>query len=161
MMQLSDFGIDENALPTGFYEVEDVLIKGFKSFIFIDCEDAEVNAEKLKQLSAFLQQLEQHIDSAFAAIAAELKHSSSTSAHYQQHHLENMSEDDKLGFFDTQNVTPELFLQALQLTSIGIYPGDDDSFAIVDIQLDPEFTNYLLSVALTASGKVIDIVMES
>lgn len=160
-MQLSDFGIDENELPTGFYEVEDVVIKGFSLFIFIDCEDGDVTTDKLEQLRVFLQQLEHHVDTAFAAIAVELKHSSSTSAHYQQFHLEDMSEDEKLGFFNTQNVTSDVFFQALQLTSIGIYPGHDDSFAILDIQLDPELTDHVLTVACTATGAVIDIAMEN
>lgn len=52
-------------------------------------------------------------------------------------------------------------LSRLALVRLGMYPEQDDSRMILDYSIDPDTTNYLLSVSFNAHGQAIAVNLES
>ncbi len=99
------------------------------------------------------------------ALAADLESGDEDSvALFRSHHIEELDESDLLDCFSVESVAEiddEVFLTALQLNRIGLYPEEQDAMLICDYSLKPGVTDYLLAVTFDASGKLVGVAMES
>lgn len=83
---------------------------------------------------------------------------------YVEHHLEELDEDDLSSLIDKSNkkLNPEMQLvKQLRLVRMGLYPQEEDQFAIFDYSIDPELTQYLVVLFTNEHGEVEYITMES
>ncbi|RZK30141.1 MAG: DUF2004 domain-containing protein [Hymenobacter sp.] len=83
---------------------------------------------------------------------------------YLEHHLEvaDKQELSTLIDFNDKGTEPEKQLLAkLHLIRIGLYPNNDENFAVFDYSLGESFTNYLVVINLNIKGKLDYMTMES
>ena len=72
---------------------------------------------------------------------------------YIDHHRDELPE--KLG-----HLTDDAFLRKVTLQSVALYP-ENESAIQMDFSINPDETQYVLCVSLTASGQISDVDMES
>ena len=80
---------------------------------------------------------------------------------YMEHHLEELEQADINKLFGTTEVSSDQFLSKLALCRVGIYPDSDEDFAVFDISLPEDVTDYLLVVRFSVDGEISYISMES
>ena len=83
---------------------------------------------------------------------------------YLEHHLEEVDKEElsTLIDFDDKSTEPEKqLLDKLRLVRIGLYPDNDENFAVFDYSLGESFTNYLVVINLNIKGKLDYMTMES
>ena len=131
--------------------------------IDLNFESEPVSETLLAAVGNAIAQIKELADLAWAAVSDDwdLDVESETARFYLQHHLEEFCEDEVVKLFGTTVIDKTIFIRALSLVRIGLYPEDEDMFAVFDIQLSQELTNYLMSVSLTQSGQVTGISFES
>jgi len=161
-MQIEPFGeIDPGNLED--YYGGEIEIDGDIIEIDINFDSASVDSGLLKKVSDFLSAVDSRIEKAFSAIAddLELDEDTGTARFYLQHHLNELSDEELLSVFGTDDVTEEIFLDSLLVTRIGLYPEDNESWSVVDIKLPDEFTTYLMTVSFNTNGELTGVSMES
>lgn len=89
------------------------------------------------------------------------KDKNSKTNQYLQHHLVSLGKERTVRVFGTKDITKKVFLDHLNLCRIGLYPEDDESYAIFDIQLPKNYTNYLLAITFDKKGNISDMSIES
>ncbi|REG88536.1 DUF2004 domain-containing protein [Flavobacterium aquicola] len=83
---------------------------------------------------------------------------------YLEHHLEEISKDEisTLINFDDSSTEPEQqLLTKLKLVRVGLYPHDEDNFAIFDYTIGRELTDYLVVIKTDENGELDYMTMES
>lgn len=83
---------------------------------------------------------------------------------YLEHHLEEVEKEElsSLINFDDKTTEPELqLLKKLKLIRIGLYPDNEDNFAIFDYSIGEEITNYLVVINTDEQGQLDYMTMES
>jgi hypothetical protein len=81
-----------------------------------------------------------------------------------EHHLEEVEQDElsTLINFDDSTTEPEQqLLTKLELVRIGLYPDNEDGFAILDYSIGREITNYLVVINTDQNGQLDYMSMES
>lgn len=162
-MDIRIFGTIDTQNPDEYYEDSIVL---FDKEVEIDLnilEEEEVDEARFNLVNDFLKSIESYAQKAFDAISADydLGEESETARFYLTHHLEEFSEDEQKEVFGSTDVDKATYMQALRLYRIGLYPEDDESFAIFDIQLPRDYTNYLMAVTFDDAGELSYISMDS
>ena len=161
-MEIEIFGkIDPNN-PEEYYEGT-VTLDGNSVEIDLNFESEEIEEEVMASVSDFLKSLDKFAKKAFDEISKDydLGEESETARFYLQHHIDESSEDELKDVFGTLDIDKETYFKALSLQRIGLYPEDDESFAVFDIQLPEDFTNYLMAVTFDDSGELSYISMDS
>jgi hypothetical protein len=131
--------------------------------IDLNFESESVTESLLAAVSNTVGQISEFASRAWKAISDDwdLNEESETARFYLQHHLDEFSEEEILKLFGTNKIDKEVFIKALSLVRIGLYPEDEDMFVIFDIQLSQELTDYLMSVSISQEGQVTGISFES
>lgn len=83
---------------------------------------------------------------------------------YLEHHLEEVEREElsKLINFDDTTTEPEKqLLKKLKLVRVGLYPDNEDNFAIFDYSIGEEITNYLVVINTDEQGQLDYMTMES
>ena len=83
---------------------------------------------------------------------------------YLEHHLEEVEKEElsDLINFDDKTTEPELqLLKNLKLVRIGLYPDNEDNFAIFDYSIGVEITDYLVVLNTDEKGQLDYMAMES
>ncbi|WP_404986124.1 DUF2004 domain-containing protein [Chryseobacterium sp. M5] len=83
---------------------------------------------------------------------------------YLEHHLEEVQKDalSNLIIFDDNTTEPELqLLKNLKLVRVGLYPDNEDNFAIFDYSIGVEITNYVIVIYTDENGQLDYMAMES
>ncbi len=83
---------------------------------------------------------------------------------YLEHHLEEVEKEElsNLINFDDKTTEPELqLLKKLKLVRVGLYPDNEDNFAIFDYSIGEEITNYLVVINIDENGQLDYMTMES
>lgn len=83
---------------------------------------------------------------------------------YLEHHLEEVEKEELLNLinFDDKTIEPELqLLKNLKLVRVGLYPDNEDNFAIFDYSIGVEITNYLVVINTDENGQLDYMAMES
>ncbi|PHS15963.1 MAG: hypothetical protein COA78_04170 [Blastopirellula sp.] len=161
-MNIQPFGEINPAELEEFYDGE-IKVNGKLIEIDLNFEEESIEAEELTKVESFIKNIEQHMKQAFNAISADydLGEESDTALFYLEHHRKELSKIIFSTIFGPNPVTKELFMQNLSANRIGLYPEEEEAFAIIDIQLPKEFTNYIMAVTFDNTGKFAFISMDS
>jgi hypothetical protein len=83
---------------------------------------------------------------------------------YLEHHLEEVGKDKLstlINFDDTTTEPEQQLLTKLKLVRVGLYPHDEENFAIFDYSIGEEITNYLVVIYTNENGELDYMTMES
>ena len=161
-MEFKPFGnIDPKELEE-YYDGE-LTVAGKPVEIDVNFESESTDESALERIANFIEGIGAKAKVAFQAISDDfdLGEESETARFYLQHHLDQFSDDEKNVLFGGPDVDQEKFLDCLVLKRIGIYPEDEESYAIFDIQFPEDYTNYLMAVTFDEDGGLTGISMES
>lgn len=145
-----------------YYDGE-LQIRGNPVEVDLNFESKSIEQSVLEKIEKFLHDIEAFANKSFEEISKDfdLGEESETARFYLQHHLEEFDEDEVLEIFGTKDVDKQTFIKNLSLRRIGIYPENDESYAVFDIQLPEEYTNYLTAVTFDSDGELSYISMDS
>jgi len=131
--------------------------------IDLNFESKSIERSDLEKIKKFISGIETFTKKAFEEISNDydLGAESETAVFYLQHHIEAFTEDEIMSIFGTKDIDKQTFLKNLTLYRVGFYPEDDESYAVFDIQLPEEFTDYLMAVMFNGDGEFSYISMES
>jgi hypothetical protein len=85
---------------------------------------------------------------------------------YIEYHIEELADDSEtvsslLADADSSGVSPKTFAAAMRLTNIGMWLDIPDAPIIMDYMIDPENSDEILAVKLTAENQLVAIDWES
>ncbi len=83
---------------------------------------------------------------------------------YLEHHLEEVDKKELstlIDFGDKNTGPEEQLLTKIHLVRVGLYPENDENFAVFDYSIGENFTNYLVVISLNKKGKLDYVTMES
>jgi len=161
-LEISPFGKIDSSNVEEYYDGS-VKIDGKDIEIDLNFESESVSNDLLKDVEKLISKISEFAQQAWSAISKDwdLDAESETARFYLQHHMDEFSEDEIVKLFGTSSVDKTVFLKALSLVRVGLYPEDEEIFSVFDIQLSPELTDYLMSVSIGSDGQVTGISFES
>jgi Protein of unknown function (DUF2004) len=83
---------------------------------------------------------------------------------YISHHESELPVAELQRLFGTEEPSvadPEAMLARLMLVRVGLHPEHEDRFIVFDYSIDPDVTNYVLSVSFDGGGEPIAVDVES
>lgn len=83
---------------------------------------------------------------------------------YLEHHLEEVGKDELstlINFDDSATQPEQQLLTKLELVRVGLYPDNEDNFAILDYSIGQDLTNYLVVINTDENGQLDYMAMES
>ncbi|AZA78012.1 DUF2004 domain-containing protein [Chryseobacterium sp. G0186] len=156
--QISTDSIEE------YYDVN-IDFNGREIQIDLNFESETTDGEKLNQIKNYLENIEVYNRLAKNYILEDYHNEEGdTIKFYIEHHLEEVEEDELSTIinFDDSTVEPEQqLLTKLELVRIGLYPDNEESFAILDYSIGKEITNYLVVINTDQNGQLDYMAMES
>lgn len=116
-------------------------------------------------LDAFAARLN-HLDAMDAEARESLRAYLTTNRDYIDFHVEELDGNDAIaraiGNSDGQSVTAEAFVAEMRLRKLGLWLTDASSQPIVaDYMIDPDASDQVLAVKMSAEGRVISVDWES
>lgn len=130
--------------------------------------DLNVNARDrfdeaaLHKVDYRLRFLPELVDQVREMIAAELEEEGTSPEEYRRFHC-NAIKDEHLkkvfGVADKNQLTNEVFLKALKLGHVGIYPGQPERYFVLDFTLGAHFTDEVLVASADEDGVVDDEIL--
>lgn len=161
-MEISPFGKIDSSNVEEYYDGS-VKIDGKDVEIDLNFESESVSNDLLKDVEKLISKISKFAQQAWSAISEDwdLDAESETARFYLQHHMDEFGEGEIVKLFGTSSVDKTVFLKALSLVRVGLYPEDEEMFSVFDIQLSPELTDYLMSVSIGSDGQVTGISFES
>ncbi len=116
-------------------------------------------------LDAFAARLS-HLDVVDAEARESLRAYLTTNRDYIDFHVEELKGNDAIaraiGSSDDQSVTAEAFVAEMRLHKLGLWLTDESSQPIVaDYMIDPDASDQILAVKMSAEGRVISVDWES
>ncbi|BAP33383.1 uncharacterized protein CHSO_4346 [Chryseobacterium sp. StRB126] len=156
--QLSTDNIEE------YYDAT-INLNGNEVQIDLNFESENTDGAKLDQIKNYLENIEPINKLAQNYILEDYHNEDGDTVKlYLEHHLEEV-EQDKLSTlinFDDSTVEPEQqLLTKLELVRIGLYPDNEDGFAILDYSIGKEITDYLVVINTDQNGQLDYMSMES
>ncbi|MCA4131290.1 DUF2004 domain-containing protein [Arthrobacter sp. M4] len=109
-----------------------------------------------------LRYLPELIEQVRDMIAEELEQEGTNPQQYLHFHSTQLKEEQLKEVFGVSNkdeLTNEVFLRALRLGHVGIYPGQPERYFVMDFTLGSHFTDELLVVAADEDGVVDDEIL--
>lgn len=161
-MNISPFGnIDKDNLEE-YYESR-MQISGCDIEIDLNFDAETIDDESLMFVSRFIGKLELMAANAFQAVLNdfELGDKSEAAFDYWQHCIDELSSDELESLFGMVDMSKDVFFNGLSLYRVGLYPEELEAFAVFDIRLPEEYTDYLIAVTLDLQGRIVSIDMES
>jgi hypothetical protein len=162
-MEIRPFGkIDADNLADYYYG--ELLIHSDKKVeIDLNFESVSIDSSDLDKINEFINDIETYAKKAFDEISKDydLGEESESARLYLQHHFEEFTEEEIIEVFGTKDIDKQTFLNSLMLRRVGLYPEDDESYAIFDIQFPEEHTNYVMAVNFNSDGHFSFIDLES
>ncbi|WP_185290505.1 DUF2004 domain-containing protein [Chryseobacterium lactis] len=156
--QLSTDNIEE------YYDVT-INFNGNEIQIDLNFESESTDAAKLDQIKNYLENIEPFNKLAKNYILEDYHNEDGDTVKlYLEHHLEEVEQDElsTLINFDDSTTEPEQqLLTKLELVRIGLYPDNEDGFAILDYSIGREITNYLVVINTDQNGQLDYMSMES
>ena len=83
---------------------------------------------------------------------------------YLEHHLKEIDHkdlSDLINFEENAMSNEEQLIKELKLVRVGLYPENEDQFAVFDYTIGEELTQYLIVVNLEKDGQLESLSMES
>ncbi|MBX7227042.1 MAG: DUF2004 domain-containing protein [Chitinophagales bacterium] len=147
-----------------YYCVE-VDFNGREIQLDLNFEQDTLDLETINMLKQFIEDIEKLDKSNEQYLLNDYyDESGETVKFYLEHHLNNIPEEQlsTLINFKDQSVEPILqLLSKLNLVRVGLYPNDEENFAVFDYSIGKDFTNYLVVINLNVQKEVDYITMES
>jgi len=125
-------------------------------------EEKNLPEKKLPQIRQFLEDLELHIKEAYATIANDYESEGETYG-YIEHHMEELEPEDIraiVGQTTSSGPQDDELFEKLSLIRIGLYPEEENEFAVFDFSIGKKYTDYILAVFFNADGTIEDIAIE-
>jgi len=133
--------------------------------IDLNFENKNPSDDELETFSGFLFQLENIIQQNEIRIQKDFESpEENTVREYISHHLNEIPKIEINKFINKNDKTKsdkEKLFQKLKLVRIGIYPLENSYYSIFDYTIGENYTQYLISIQIDKTGKIIDITMES
>lgn len=156
--QLSTDNVEE------YYDVN-IDFNGNEIQVDLNFESESTDGTKLDQVKNYLENIEKFNRLAKSYILEDYHNEEGdTVKFYLEHHLEEVEQEElsTLINFDDVTVEPEQqLLKKLELVRIGLYPDNEEGFAILDYSIGKEITNYLVVINTDQNGQLDYIAMES
>lgn len=156
--QLSTDNVEE------YYDVN-IDFNGNEIQVDLNFESKNTDAAKLDQVKNYLENIETYNKLAKSYLLEDYHNEEGdTVKFYLEHHLEEVEQDElsTLINFDDVTVEPEQqLLTKLELVRIGLYPDNEEGFAILDYSIGKEITNYLVVINTDQNGQLDYMAMES
>ncbi|MGU3375277.1 DUF2004 domain-containing protein [Chryseobacterium sp. M5A1_1a] len=147
-----------------YYDVN-IDFNGNEIQVELNFESDNTDATKLDQVKNYLENIETFNRLAKSYILEDYHNEEGdTVKFYLEHHLEEVEPEElsTLINFDDVTVEPEQqLLTKLELVRIGLYPDNEESFAILDYSIGEEITNYLVVINTDQNGQLDYMAMES
>lgn len=137
---------------------------GRKIKIDLNIFDGDTLTEEIiTKTETFLQKIEEHIDQAYKYLNDDYEAEGETYG-YIEHHMDDLDEEILTKIIPNYQADlhqdDELFEQ-LKLIRVGIFPEDDDEFAVFDFSIGTKHTDYLIAIFMNNKGEVVDLGIES
>ncbi|AZB00233.1 DUF2004 domain-containing protein [Chryseobacterium joostei] len=156
--QLSTDNVEE------YYDVN-IDFNGNEIQVDLNFESESTDGTKLDQVKNYLENIEKFNRLAKSYILEDYHNEEGdTVKFYLEHHLEEVEQEElsTLINFDDVTVEPEKqLLKKLELVRIGLYPDNEEGFAILDYSIGKEITNYLVVINTDQNGQLDYMAMES
>ena len=147
-----------------YYDVE-IEFNGSEIQIDLNFEDITIDTSTMDKVKNFIENIDK-----FDKLNKTYIHNDysdqdgDTVKFYLEHHLEEISKDEISILIDFDNISTEpeqQLLTKLKLVRVGLYPHDEDNFAIFDYTIGRELTDYLVVIKTDGSGQLDYMTMES
>ena len=147
-----------------YYDV-DIEFNGSEIQIDLNFEDITIDTSTMDKVKNFIENIDKFDKLNKTYIHNDyIDEDGDTVKLYLEHHLEEISKDEIsiLIKFDNLSIEPEQqLLTKLKLVRVGLYPHDEDNFAIFDYTIGREFTDYLVVIKTDENGQLDYLTMES
>ena len=130
--------------------------------------DLNVNAHDhfdeaaLHKVDYRLRFLPEIVDQVREMIAAELEEEGTSPQEYRRFHCSAIKDEQLkkvFGVEDMSQLTNDVFLKALKLGHVGIYPGQPERYFVLDFTLGAHFTDEVLVASADEDGVVDDEIL--
>lgn len=147
-----------------YYDV-DIELNGNEIQVDLNFENQTVDTLILDKVKNFIEKLEKFDKLNKTYILNDYNdEDGDTVKFYLEHHLEELDKEEltKLVNFDDTITEPEQqLLSKLKLVRVGLYPDNEDNFAIFDYSIGKDITNYLVVINTDENGQLDYMTMES
>lgn len=147
-----------------YYDV-DIELNGNEIQVDLNFENQTVDTLILDKVKNFIEKLEKFDKLNKTYILNDYNdEDGDTVKFYLEHHLEEVDKEEltKLVNFDDTITEPEQqLLSKLKLVRVGLYPDNEDNFAIFDYSIGKDITNYLVLINTDENGQLDYMTMES
>jgi hypothetical protein len=119
----------------------------------------EAALHKVDYRLRFLPEL---VESVRELIAQELDDEDSAADQYRRFHCQNLRDGEVLSVFGVHHpddISRDVFVRALRLSHVGIFPGQPERYFVLDFTLGSGFTDEVLVAAADSDGMVDDEVL--
>ncbi|CAD0005574.1 DUF2004 domain-containing protein [Flavobacterium salmonis] len=144
-----------------YYDV-DIEFNGDEIQIDLNFEDKTIDTSTMDKVKKFIGNIDK-----FDKLNKTYIHNDEdgdTVKFYLEHHLEEISKDEistLINFDDILTEPEQQLLAKLKLVRVGLYPHDEDNFAIFDYTIGRELTDYLVVIKTDENGQLDYMTMES
>jgi Protein of unknown function (DUF2004) len=143
----------------------DIDFKGNQVQIDLNFEGNKIETERLDAVKAFIDNLEKFDTQNKTYISQDFDDEEcDTVKTYLEHHLEEIDKNELSELIDPSDKTKEpikQLLEKLHLVRVGLYPDNEDEFAIFDYSIGQEITQYLVVINTNEKGELDYMTMES
>lgn len=147
-----------------YYDVN-IEFDGDEIEIDLNFENKTIDTITMDKVKNFIENIEKHNKLNHTYILNDYNdEDGDTVRSYLEYHLEEVEKEElsDLINFDDKTTEPELqLLKNLKLVRIGLYPDNEDNFAIFDYSIGVEITDYVVLVNTDENGKLDYMAMES
>jgi len=147
-----------------YYDV-DIELNGNEIQVDLNFENQTVDTLILDKVKNFIEKLEEFDKLNKTYILNDYNdEDGDTVKFYLEHHLEELNKEELtklVNFNDTITEPEQQLLSKLKLVRVGLYPDNDDNFAIFDYSIGKDITNYLVVINTDENGQLDYMTMES
>ncbi|MEO8236561.1 MAG: DUF2004 domain-containing protein [Flavobacterium sp.] len=147
-----------------YYNV-DIEFNGNEIQIDLNFEDKTIGTSTMDKVKNFIQNIDKFDTLNKTYIHNDYRdEDGDTVKFYLEHHLEEISEEEislLINFDDISKEPEQQLLTKLKLVRVGLYPHDEDNFAIFDYTIGRELTDYLVVIKTDENGQLDYMTMES
>lgn len=135
-----------------YFEAEFTDAKGHTLNLSLDTLAEELTEKHIAEVTHFLEHLGEYLPQIHETVIRDF---ATESTEYARHHMEELATEL------SHLTSVEAFLSEMKAVNVALYPTEEDFFAVVDLSIDEELTNYVLSASVDEKGKVLDVTIES
>ena len=147
-----------------YYDV-DIDFNGQKTQIDLNFENNSIDTKRLDIVKQFIENISEFDKKNKKYIEEDYADADNgTVKTYVEHRLEEIGKDElsNLVDFDNKATNPEIqLINSLRLVRVGLYPDNEDQFAVFDYSIGKELTQYLVVININEKGYLDYMTMES